>query len=89
MNRRQLLPALAAGAVYAATAATASAAESDAMRDLLTTSAKEKKGVVLYVKGSQIPMLVTHIDLAYVEGRNQEKSRIVVRIDQIDAAAMA
>jgi len=86
MNRRNLIPALAA---FAGAAATASAAEGNAMMDLLAASAKEKKGVTVYVKGQQIGMLVTNVGLEFVEGRSQAQSRIVVRITAIDAVTMA
>ena len=86
MNRRNLIPALAA---FAGAAATASAAEGNAMLDLLAASAKEKKGVTVYVKGQQIGMLVTNLGLEFVEGRSQAQSRIVVRITAIDAVTMA
>ena len=88
MNRRSLLPVL-AGAALAATAATASASETNALMDLLSSSVKEKKGVTLYVKGQQIVMLVTKLTQEFAEGRNQQQSRIVVRIDQIDAVTMS
>lgn len=86
MNRRNLIPALAA---FAGVAMTASAAEANPMMDMLNASMKEKKGVNLYVKGQQIGMLVTHVGLEFVEGRSQAQSKIVVRLTAIDAATMA
>jgi hypothetical protein len=86
MNRRNLFPAFAA---FAAAGATAAAAETNPLMDMLAASMKEKKGVNLYVKGQQIGMLVTHLGLEFVEGRSQEKSKIIVRLTAIDAAAMA
>lgn len=86
MNRRNLIPMIAA---FAGAATTASAAEGNAMMDLLAASAKEKKGVMVYVNGQQIGMLVTQIGLEFVEGRSQAQSRIVVRLTAIDAVTMA
>ena len=84
MNRRHLIPALAAAA-----ALPAAAAGSDPLLDLLAASQKEKKGVNVYVKGQQIGLLVTNLGDKYVEGRSQAQSRIVIKIDSIDAATMA
>ncbi len=86
MNRRQLIPALAA---FAGAATTVSAAEGNPMMDLLVASSKEKKGVTLYVNGQQIAMLVTNLGMEFVEGRNREQSKIVVRLTAIDAVTMA
>jgi hypothetical protein len=86
MNRRNLIPALAA---FAGAAATATAAEGNPLMDLLAASAREKKGVNVYVHGQQIGMLVTHIGLEFVEGRSQAQSKIVVRLSAIDAVTMA
>ena len=86
MNRRNLIPALAA---FAGAAATATAAEGNPLMDLLAASAREKKGVNVYVNGQQIGMLVTHIGLEFVEGRSQAQSKIVIRLTAIDAATMA
>ena len=86
MNRRNLIPALAA---FAGAAATATAAEDNPLMDLLAASAREKKGVNVYVHGQQIGMLVTHIGLEFVEGRSQAQSKIVVRLSAIDAVTMA
>jgi len=62
--------------------------ENDAMRELLEASQSEKKGITLYVKGQTIGGGVVKITGDVVELKNREFSRIVVRIDAIDAAAM-
>jgi hypothetical protein len=62
--------------------------ENDAMKELLEASQNEKKGIMLYVKGQSIGGSVVRITGDVVELRNREFSRIVVRIDAIDAAAM-
>jgi len=58
-------------------------------RSILEASQNEKKGLMLYVKGQAIPGLVVKIDAESVELRSREYSRIVVKIDAIDAAAMS
>ncbi len=59
------------------------------MRELLEASRNEKKGVMLFVKGQSIPGVVVTIAGDIVELRSREYSRIVVRIDSIDAVAMS
>ena len=86
MNRRNLFPVIVG---LAAASATATAAETNPLMDILAASMKDKKGVNLYVKGQQIGMLVTALDHEFVQGRSQEKSKIVVRISAIDAAALS
>ncbi|MBM3783202.1 MAG: hypothetical protein FJW30_02520 [Acidobacteria bacterium] len=86
MQRRMTFGVL-VGALAAA--GTARAAASDAIREVLEESLKLKKGVTLHLHGQTISIVVTSIGLEYVEGRNQQHSRIVVRISAIDAAAMA
>jgi hypothetical protein len=63
--------------------------DNDTMRELLESSQNEKKGVMLYVKGQSIGGLVVKIAGDIVELRSREYSRIVVRIDSIDAVAMS
>ena len=57
------------------------------MKELLEASQNEKKGITLYMKGQSIGGVVTKIG-EMVELRNREFSRIVVRMDAIDGAAM-
>jgi hypothetical protein len=64
------------------------AKEGDAMRELLEASQNEKKSVMLYLKGQNIGGAVVKVAGDTVELRNREYSRIVVRIDAIDAVAM-
>jgi hypothetical protein len=63
--------------------------ENDMIRSLLEASQNDKKGVTLYVKGQAIPGIVVKLDGDMVEMRSREYSRIVVRVESIDAAAMA
>jgi hypothetical protein len=58
-------------------------------QQILEVSQNEKKGVMLYVKGHQIGGVVTKVSADSVEMRSREYSRIVVRIESIDAASLA
>jgi hypothetical protein len=57
-------------------------------RELLERSEKEKKGLVFYVKGQTISGIVVKISTDAVEIRNQTYSRIIIRLDSVDAVAM-
>jgi len=59
------------------------------LRSLLEASKNDKKGVTLWVKGQAIGGAVTNMDGEWVELRSREYSRIVVKIESIDGAAMA
>jgi hypothetical protein len=63
--------------------------EINTMKEMLETSQNEKKSVTLYVKGQNIGGLVMRMAGDFVELRNREFGKILVRIDMIDAAAMA
>lgn len=57
--------------------------------ELLQTSQAEKKGLVFYLGGQTVAGIVIKItgnDL--VEVRNQTHSRILIRLDRVDAVAM-
>jgi len=62
--------------------------DNDAMRELLEASQKEKKGIMLYLKGQSIGGVVVKIAGETVEMKSREYARIVVRVDAIDAVAM-
>jgi hypothetical protein len=86
MNRRTSLKVLLA----AAAAMPAFGGKDKSMfRSILEASQTEKKGLMLYVKGQSIPGLVVKIDAESVDLKSREYGRIVVRIDSIDAIAMA
>lgn len=88
-TRRNACRLLAVAAAAATVSGTLSAKETNMLRSLLEASQNEKKGINLYVKGQAIPGIVVKIDESVVELRSREFSRIVVRIDSIDAAAMS
>ena len=86
MNRRTCLSVLAASI---AAGVVVDGKDIEMLRSLLEASQSEKKGVTLWVKGQAIGGAVTKIDAEWVELRSREYSRIVVKIDSIDGAAMA
>jgi hypothetical protein len=63
--------------------------DTNTMKEMLESSQNEKKSVTLYMKGQNIGGLVTKLSGEFVELRNREFSKILVRIDAIDAAAMS
>lgn len=85
MTRRTCFTAIAAAV---ATTSALGGKENDVMREVLETSLNEKKSVMLYVKGQSIGGVVVKLAADVIELRNREYSRIVVRIDSIDVAAM-
>ena len=58
-------------------------------QQVLEASLNEKKGVMVYVKGQSIPGVVTKINAESVELRSREYSKIVVKLESIDAVAMS
>jgi hypothetical protein len=87
MTRRTHLGLL--GAAVASTAVTAPGKEPETMRELLEASQNEKKGLNVYVRGQSIAGVVVKVGGDTVELRSREYSRIVVKIDSIDAVAMS
>ena len=86
MTRRTYIAAL-ASAIAAGVAVDGK--DIPVLKALLEASKNEKKGVTLWVKGQTIGGQVTNVDTDYVELRNREFSRMVIRIESIDGAAMA
>lgn len=84
MISRRLIPF----SIAAAMTATMASAQGggDPLLGVLKASMEGKKGVTLHVRGQTIALVVTGITDQYVEGRNQQSSRIVVRMASIDAA---
>jgi hypothetical protein len=85
---RRLIPFTLATA-FIATQANAQNTSGDMIMALLRSSMETKKGVTLHVKGQAISIVVTAIGDHFVEGRNQQYSKFVVRLASIDAAAIA
>lgn len=55
--------------------------------DLLDASLKDRKGIVVYVKGQAIGGRVTRLSSEAVELTSREYSRIIVRCEAIDGVA--
>ena len=75
--------------IAASVAAAQANPSADPMLAILRSSMESKKGVTLYVRGQAISIIVTAISDHFVEGRNQQASRVVIRIAAMDAASMA
>lgn len=73
----------------AGAADSASTSEKDPLRASLLESKEKGKGVTLYANGTTISMVVTAVDERYAIGRNQQATRIVVRLDRIDGVSAA
>ena len=82
---------LAAFALALAAAGTTVAAAADVPKGIeqaLVAAQQDKRGITLYVGGQTIGGAVTKVEPGqWVELKNQTMSRIVVRIDRIDAIA--
>ena len=58
-------------------------------KELIETSLKEKRGLTIFIKGQTIAGIVTQIiGLEAIEVRNQTFSRVIIRLDAIDAMAI-
>lgn len=64
------------------------APSSSPFQELFDQSIKEKKGLTLYLEGQVVGGAVTKVGAETVELRSQEFSKIVVRIEEIGAAAI-
>jgi hypothetical protein len=76
------------GAPPASPSAPRSTAVSESIRELLELSLKNGKGLMFYLGSQSLGGAVTKIGEHTVEVRNREYSRIVIRLDRIDAVAM-
>ena len=60
-----------------------------AYQELIEQSQKEKKGLTFFIKGQTVAGIVDKmIGSEAVEVRNQNYSRVIVRLDQVDALAI-
>lgn len=76
-------------AVYFIPATFAQSEPALSYQELLDRSEKEKKGLMFYVKGQTIAgVFVKRIGADAIEIRNQSYSRLIIRIDSIDAVAI-
>jgi len=85
MTRRENI-----GILAAVTAAAAIGKDTPGMyQQLFEASLNEKKGINVYLKGQSIPGVVTKIAADHIEMRSREYSRIIVKLEAIDAVAMS
>jgi hypothetical protein len=58
-------------------------------KELIELSHKEKRGLTIFIKGQTIAGIVTQIiGLEAIEVRNQTFSRIIIRLDIVEAMAI-
>ena len=58
-------------------------------KELIELSHKEKRGLTIFIKGQTIAGIVTQIiGLEAIEVRNQTFSRVIIRLDAVDAMAI-
>lgn len=59
-------------------------------RELLELSQRDKKGLIFHISGQVIGGYVVHIldEGKAVEVRNQTHSRIIIRLERVDAVSM-
>ena len=80
---------LLSGLILGNRVATAQAQSSQAFRELLERSEKDKKGLTFFVRGQTISGIVVKIVGAdVVEVRNQTFSRIIIKLENVDAVAI-
>ena len=82
---------IAAALVVAFTLATGIAHATETVQGIeqaLTAALQDKRGITLYVAGQTIAGAVTRVEPGkWVEMRNQQYGRIIVRLDRIDGIA--
>lgn len=77
-----------AGVLLAACGAASASDAGRGIEQLLSSAQQDKKGVTLYVSGQTVAGAVVRIEAGqWVELRNQQASRIIVRLDRIDGVA--
>lgn len=58
-------------------------------KELIELSHKEKRGLTIFIKGQTISGIVTQIiGLEAIEVRNQTFSRVIIRLDAVEAMAI-
>lgn len=78
-----------AGNVKASSASFQGGTAVQAYQELIEQSQKEKKGLTFFIKGQSIGgVVIKMIGSEAVEVRNQTYSRVVIRLDQVDAIAI-
>lgn len=83
LTTRMVVGCLAAGLSFAP--ASRAADDRGPLVALLADSQAKGRGVTVHAAGAAIAMVVTSVEACCVVGRNAQSSRIVVRLDRIDA----
>lgn len=79
---------LAALAITLASSAAAAADAAHGIEQALAAAQQDKRGITLYVNGQAIGGAVTRVEPGqWVELKSQTASKIIVRLDRIDAIA--
>ncbi len=69
---------------------TSGALSTAAVEEVLNQSLTQKKGMAIYVGGQVInAIFVKRIDINTIEVKNQSSGRIIIRMDRVDAIAIA
>ncbi len=84
MTRRETF----AFAALMAAPAMAAKEETAMFDELIKASMESKKGLTFYLDGQTIGGAVTKIGAGFVELRSQQYSRIVIKLDSVNAVAM-
>lgn len=89
MSLRPLVSSVVLACALTVASGAAQAAEAiQGMEQALATALQDKRGITLYVNGQTIAGAVTRIEPGqWVELRNQQYGRIIVRLDRIDGIA--
>ncbi len=80
------LAACVAAASLAFAPASHAADDKEPLKNLLLESMSKGRGITVHAAGATIALVVTSLEPCCVIGRNAQSSRIVVRLDRIDAA---
>jgi hypothetical protein len=89
MRKSLLVVVVLAGAAMSASALAAEPAKNSGLEEAFAAALASKRGVTLYVNGQTIGGAITKIEPGqYVELKNQEFSKIVVRWERIDGIAL-
>lgn len=89
MSLRPLVSSVVLACALTVASGAAQAAEAiQGIEQALATALQDKRGITLYVNGQTIAGAVTRIEPGqWVELRNQQYGRIIVRLDRIDGIA--
>lgn len=83
--RRGLLAALLLAAAAGPAPAAPDSEPQRAIEEVLASARQDRRGVTLYVAGQAVSGAVTHVEPGrWVELRNAQFGRIVVRLDRVD-----